>query len=563
MSGWLGFFGFVVLLMGGMGLGACGAGQPAVEPERRLQLVNVAHEIGLDFQHGAFRWGMSGDPVAMMGGGLCWLDYDNDGWLDLYVVNSYAVQEAGQWEREAGGLPTSVLYKNEGGRFVDVSAETNTNLALRGNGCVGADLNLDGYSDIYITTARFNMLLWNNGDGTFSEGGEAAGINSYGWQSAAVVGDMNEDTLPDLFVAGYVDINNQIVSSTMGFPNTHFGRNDLLYINEGLDADGKATFRAVHDAVGLIDSDPDAGYEYGLGAALTDVDRDGDLDLFVANDTHPNRLYLNEPLADDPLGIGFRMREQGDETNIDDTDSGMGVASGDFDGDGLNDILVTNMGPQLHSVYRNDMTTSGRFLNATGDLGVRSIGYGYTGWGTSWADFDNDSDLDLFVANGEIPLVDLEDDALQAQLFINETAQGETGKLVDSTGASGVAAVGPLNGRGSAVADYDNDGDLDVAVVSVGQPLVLLENRGETGNWLRLTLEPAVPGTIIMALLPDGRTLHRETQAGSSYLASEDPRVHLGLGLAKRVRTLEVRWPDGTTRTIRDIKANREIVVTP
>ncbi len=143
---------------------------------------DVTEKVGLDFRHGAFRWGVSGDPVAMMGGGLCWLDYDNDGWLDLYAVNSYALAEAGKWQ--AGeGLPRSALFRNEEGHFTDVSADAGADLQLRGNGCVAADLNLDGWTDLYVTSSRVNILLWNKGDGTFSLGAEAAGVDAYGWQT--------------------------------------------------------------------------------------------------------------------------------------------------------------------------------------------------------------------------------------------------------------------------------------------------------------------------------------------------------------------------------------------
>lgn len=524
---------------------------------------NVADEVGIDFQHGAFRWGFSGDPVAMMGGGLCWIDYNNDGWLDLYVVNSYAVAEAGKWESETGSLPRNAFYHNDEGQFSEEGAATGTDLAMRGNGCVAADLNLDGYSDLYITSSRFNVLLWNNGDGTFSDGGRQAGVDTYGWQTAVSVGDLNADGLPDIFTAGYVDVNNQIEGSTMGFPNTHYGRPDLVFINQGIDESGYATFREVHELVGLIEFDPDSEFEYGLGSTLSDVDNDGDLDLFVANDTNPNRLYINEQMANDPEGIGFRLVESGATAQIDDINSGMGVASGDFDQDGRFDLFITNLGNQLHSVYRNtsESDASATFADATSNMGITDIGVGWTGWGATWADFDLDSDLDLFVVNGRIPVIDFSADAMLTQLYANQTAQGEQGQFSNMSSEAGLEEIGKLVGRGSAVADFDNDGDLDIAVATIGGELRLLRNDGATGNWLQVQLQGFAPGAIITATLIDGTELRCELKAGSSYLASEDPRCHFGLGAADSVRRLYVRWPNGEETVLQNVEANQVVIV--
>ncbi len=527
------------------------------------RFADVAQEVGLNFRHGAFRWDVSGDPVAMMGGGLCWLDYDRDGWLDLFVVNSYAEAEAGKWQA-AGGLPRSALFRNVEGHFTDVSGPAQANLALRGNGCVAADLNLDGWTDLYITTSRFNALLWNNGDGTFTEAAEAAALDAYGWQSGAAVGDLNADGWPDLFVAGYVDVNNRLPEATLGFPNTHLGRRDLLFINEGAGSSGRATFREVGVAAGLEASN----FEYGLGAILTDLDSDGDLDLYLANDTNPNRLYQNVAWpagrAADPAGIGFRFEELGGKAHVNDANSGMGIASGDYDSDGQFDLFVTNLGRQLHSVFRNQSTAGSlSFRDVTGELGIKDIGVGSTGWGTTWADIDLDTDLDLVVVNGNIPVLDPLTDAQVAQIFGNLTAQGLVGRFSEQTEATGLNNVGPLLGRGSAMADYDNDGDLDIAINTIGNHLVLLRNSGASGNWLEVQLNDFSPGAVITAILPDGRELRREIHAGSSYLSSEDPRCHFGLGPANRVVELRVRWPNGHETRLEDVAANQLLVVNP
>jgi cytochrome c peroxidase len=510
----------------------------------------------------------------MMGGGLCWLDFDGDGWLDLYAVNSYALDEAGRWQQgasgegqggrqeSAGGLPRNGLFRNVKGKFSDVSAGSGADVAVRGNGCVAADLDLDGWTDLYVTTSRFNVLLWNNGDGTFTEGGEAAGADTYGWQSGAAVGDFNDDGWPDIFVAGYVDINSRIPEATLGFPNTHFGLRDQLYLNEGPGPSGRVTFREVGVEAGLEAAD----YEYGLGAILSDLDGDGDLDLFVANDTNPNRLYENVawpggPEAD-PEGIGFRFAEVGQYAQIADTNSGMGVASADYDNDGRFDLVATNLGHQLHSVYLNQSSGDDFvFEDATGKMGVADIGVGWTGWGISWADVDLDTDLDLIIANGTVPVLDLPDDVQQIQFFSNLTAQGMTGLFLDLTEVAGFNEIDPLLARGGAVADYDNDGDVDIAINVIGGRLVLLRNDNVGGNWLAVQLEGFQPGALVTVVLPDGRELLCETHAGSSYLSSEDPRCHFGLGAATEVDEVRVRWPGGAETRLSNLPANQLVDV--
>lgn len=516
-----------------------------------LTFTDVAQEVGLDFQHGAFRWGVSGDPVAMMGGGLCWLDYDNDGWLDLYVVNSYATAEAGQLQN-GDGLPTNAMFRNVGGTFEDVSQATGTDLAVRGNGCVAADFDQDGNTDIYVTTSRVNLLLMNKGDGTFAEVAAVAGVDAYGWQTAANVGDINADGLPDLFVAGYVNLNRPFETPDMGFPNTHEGLPDLLYLNQGVGADGIPMFIEVSADVGL---EADA-LEYGLGAALTDIDADGDLDIFVANDTNPNRLYRNDA-ADNALG--FTLTEIGADANIADTNSGMGVSAGDFDNNQQPDLFITNMGAQLHSLYQN--TAADAFANAATTVGIPDLGVGWTGWGTTWADFDNDTDLDLIVINGGIPVTDIVSDKMLAQYYENQTAQGQVGQFVEASAAIGLEALGPVLGRGSAVADFDNDGDLDVAIASIAGPLTLLRNESAGNNWLQVAGDSNSAGAVVKATLADGTQLYREMYVGSSYLASEDPRCHLGLGTATNVAEIQITLPDGRSQTLTNVAANQVISI--
>ena len=229
---------FSCLVAAALLVAACGS---ADSGPGELLFVDVAAEVGLDFEHGAFNWDVSADPISMMGGGVCWLDVDNDGWLDLYVVNTYSQDEWGTWNDLEGGLPTNVLFRNDGGTFTAAN-DSGAELAVRGSGCVAADLNADGWTDLYVTTSRENVLLWNEGDGTFADGSLEAGVDGYGWHAGAVVGDLSGDGLPEIFVTGYVDINTRKPEATGGFPGTNVGVRDLLYVNQGIGPDGRATF---------------------------------------------------------------------------------------------------------------------------------------------------------------------------------------------------------------------------------------------------------------------------------------------------------------------------------
>ena len=293
--------------------------------------------------------------------------------------------------------------------------------------------------------------------------------------------------------------------------------------------------------------------EYGLGAVMADFDGDRDLDVYVTNETNPNRLYLSELDATSPAG--FRLREVAESVGVADAGGGMGVASADFDGDAAFDLFVTNFGRERHGLYASD--GSGRFRDATAEVGIADLGVGESGWGASWADFDLDGDLDLLVVHGEVPVTDLAADSGFIQLFENLTSDGGSGF---TSAVAGLDQVGAILARGSAAADYDNDGDIDVAVSTVSGKLVLLENRTGKGSWLTVNPSPSVPGTFVTALLDDGRTVVRAIQAGSSYLSSEDPRAHFGLGAAEVVEVL-VRWPDGTERVIQTPGRNQLLVV--
>jgi hypothetical protein len=527
-----------------------------------VQLEDVAAQVGLDFEQSAFHFQVSRDPIAMMGGGLCWLDFDGDGWLDLFAVNSYSIEvDFASWKQQ-GGLPRSALFRNVGGTFVDVSRGSGTDVELRGNGCVAADFDLDGRTDLYVTAAGYDALLWNEGGGRFTEGARAAGVSTYGWHTGAAVADVNADGLPDLFVAGYADLNAPVPDANAGFPTTYAGVRDRLYLNEGPDANGRSTFRDVALQAGIEITEVD----HGLGAMFTDLTGDGQVDLYVANDLDPNRLYENVPwpggVAADPAGLGFRLRDRAGRDGVADENAGMGLAAGDYNGDGRLDLAVTNSHDQLHGIFRSVDPATGEamFADARSDFAA-AFDTSLAGWGTSWVDLDLDGTLDLVIANGAIPVTDLAADAEPIQVLASAATQDGAEQVWDVSGLVGLGDGPRVIGRGLAAADYDNDGDLDVAVNSIGGPLVLLQTSGAAGHWLEVELDRFAPGTLVTAVLADGRRLVREVHAGSSYLSSEDPRVHLGLGAATSVSELVVRFPDGHQTRLTDVPADQILTV--
>ncbi len=526
---------------------APGGVNTAVTDKGDWRFAEVASERGLSFEHGAFAQAVYQDPIAGMGAGLCWIDYDNDGWLDLYLVNSYAEDEYTYWQAN-GGLPTNALYRNSDGQFVDVSQSTGTNLALRGNGCIAADFNADGYPDLYITADGPNALLWNKGDGTFWEGAAEAGIGAPEWNSAAAAADLNGDGLLDLFVGGYIDLNNKVPKPIGAFPQDYYGIPDSLYISTGLSASGTVTYREVSREAGLFRD------ERALGAIFTDADNDGDLDLYIANDGQANRLYEYVPTD---TALGFRYIDRHHTANVGDTGSGMGVASADYDGDGQFDLFVTNWEAELNALYLNQTQQHGyiNFRYSTYRIGLMGLGNNMTGWGTALADFDHDGDADMLTVNGRVPVANLQSDPELIRFYGNLTVEGGHGQFREWTNLIGLDDVGRLSARGSAVADYDNDGDLDIAVNTIAGRAYLLENRQPAGAALQLALDRPQPGTVAAVTLPDGAVIRRELHIGSSYLASEDPRLHFGLGDVERVPQVRITYPDGTSVTYSDVPA--------
>ena len=356
--------------------------------------------------------------------------------------------------------------------------------------------------------------------------------------------DVNGDGRPDIFVSGYADVNAP-VGVDVGFPRNLKAFRDLLYLNEGPDAAGHSRFREVSTQAGI----DRAATDHSLGAVFTDVNGDGRPDLYVANDLDPNRLYLNEPGG--PLG--FHFVEVGRKWGVADRGAGMGIAAQDYSADGRADLFVTDSRGQGQAAFRS--TGGASFANAS-KVFARAIGTNGTGWGDSWIDLANDGLLDLVVANGAIPVTNLKKDAGPIKVLENTGS-----RFADASAAVGLRPGPLVNGRGLAAADYDNDGRVDIAVNSIGGKLILLHNTGASGHWLEVSLARFAPGAVVTVVLPDGRRFVREIQAGSSYLSSEDPRAHFGLGATIRLKEVDVRWPGGKTTRLENVAADQIVTV--
>jgi Na+-translocating ferredoxin:NAD+ oxidoreductase RnfD subunit len=499
------------------------------------RLVNVAPSVGLDFRQGSFRFGVSNETKAMMGGGVCWLDYNGDGRLDLFAVNSYASADSDRWAGR-GGLPTSELFENVGRSFRNVTREAKAGRAVQGDGCVAADLNGDGRTDLAVTTTSGVEILWNRG-GTF----RATSLPAAGWYTGAAVADVNGDGRPDLFVAGYADPNLPVPGSYAGFPTNLTGVRDLLFLN-----DGGGRFREVGVAAGLEAS----AFRHGLGAEFMDVNGDGRPDLYVANDEDPNDLYVNVPwpggAAADPTGLGFRFEERAAPAGVADPFAGMGIAAAG------GRLLVTNSRGEPSAAYRQ--TGAERFANDRPSIDP-ALGSDFAGWGAAWVDLRNSGRPALVLSAGAIPVTNLGRDAEAVRVLAPASGRSlGDAKSVVSTGLK-------LNGRGLAVADAWNDGQQEIAINTIGGNLVLLQPSRPGGHWLDVALTRFSPGAVVTALLPNGRRLSEEVHAGSSYLSSEDPRVHFGLGTATRVDQLVVRFPSGAVTRLDGVTADRVVHV--
>jgi enediyne biosynthesis protein E4 len=482
-------------------------------------------------------------PEAL-GPGCAFLDYDNDGWMDIFLVNS----GPSDFWKPAKPVRNALYKNNRDGTFTDVTEKAGVAGEYFGMGVAVGDYDNDGWPDILVTSYGRCMLYKNNHDGTFTDVADRAGVATAGWTTSAVWFDYDNDGRLDLFICSFVDYrgvrklecgNNQLGKNYYCVPRLFSPTPSFLYHNNG---DGTFTEVSQGTAIGKA-------LGKGLGVVATDINNDGRMDLFVANDTVQNFLFVNRgPGAGgrwnwDEIGLqaGVGFSENGRPR------SGMGVDAGDVNGDGWQDLFVSNVDHEYYSVYINDKDET--FSDAAQKQGVAGDTRLMSGWGMKYFDYDNDGLVDLILANGH---PDDMIDAYSMQVKYKEPLllyrQGEDGKLRNVSDRGGPAFQTPWAARGLAVGDYDNDGALDVIVGVNGGPPVLLRNNAARGNnWLGLKLEgvscnrDAIGARIVWKA--GGKSRARLKNNGGSYLSSHDLREVLGIGSATLVDELEIHWP--------------------
>ena len=530
---------FVVLLGAAAALGAPAlAPKEPAAPECPVTFTEVAASAGLRFVHD--RGATAEHHLAeTMGAGLAWLDYDNDGWMDLYAVQS------GPFPPSGSPRAQDRLYRNNGnGTFTDVTAKAGLKDTAYGMGAVAADYDNDGFVDLYVTNHGTNILYRNNGDGTFTDATKNAGVSSSGWSTSAAFADFDGDGFLDLFVLRYVDDSgekNLFCGARIGgkrdychpklYPPTH----DVLFHNNG---DG--TFTDITARAGL-----DKATGKGLGVVVADFDDDGKPDIYVANDTTMNFLFRNlggNRFEDVSLLSGAALPSTGAPF------SGMGVNAGDLAGNGRMDLVVANYEAEINSFYRN--VGQGVFEDVSAASGFAGPSFLFSGFGLNLLDAANAGRLDAFIANGHVLDVPGKGSSYAERPFL----MWNDGKGKFREQGCGAVFQREFVGRGSAAADFDNDGDMDIAVSNSGTRMLLLRNDGTHGNWIGLLLRGTKSnrqgiGARVTLETEAGRQV-REVKAGESYLSSSDPRVHFGLGASTAVKRLTIRWPSGAVQEV-------------
>lgn len=522
---------------------------------------DVTKKAGLDkFNH------VSGSPEKNLileapGSGVAIIDYDNDGWPDIYLVNGSTFDAMRGKEKP----PRAALYhNNHDGTFTDVTEKAGVSNDRWGFGVAVGDYDNDGWPDLYVTNYGKNRLYHNNHDGTFTDVAEKAGVAVSGdqpvWSSGATFGDYDGDGKLDLYVTGYVkfDMNNPPIAGTAatqysfcqyrgkpvmcgprGLPGEH---NHLFHNN------GDGTFTDVSKKAGVSN---EKGY-YGFGVVFADLNDDGKLDLAVANDSVPNYLFLNKgdgTFEDASYPSGFALKDDGREQ------AAMGLGVGDYDNSGHLSLYVTTFSDDYYTLYKNE--GDGNFTDVSFLAGVAAVTIPFLGWGTGFLDYDNDGWKDIFDANGHVyPGVDQNDwgmtYAQRPLLFHNQ--DGKHFQVVPAATNSGLADV--VCARGAAFGDLFNDGKIDVVLNNIDGPPVLLRNVVNNGNnWVDLKLvgSPKGPRDAIGAkafLTANGMIQRNDVISGGSYISSNDFRLHFGIGKAKQVDKLEIRWPDGTKENV-------------
>lgn len=489
-----------------------------------------------------------------VGAGGAFFDYDNDGWMDIYLVNSGPADFFAPKQQ----LKNALYRNNHDGTFTDVTDKAGVAGGWFGMGAAAGDYDADGWMDLYVTTYGKNFLYRNNGNGTFTDVAEKAGVVAPGWSTCAVWFDYDNDQRLDLFVSSFVhyskDLNVSCGDNRLGrnyycIPRVFKPTPSRLFKNNG-----NGTFTDVSKEAGIANALGKA-----FGAVATDINNDGWQDLFVANDTVANFLFLNKgngKFAEIGLGAGVGYSDTGRPR------SGMGVDAADYDGDGWQDLFVANIDQELFSLYHNEKDLT--FTDQAGEIGAATRLL--SGWGLKFFDYDNDGDPDLFLANGH------PDDMIEVQAA--RVKYKEPLLLFENTGQAfknvspqaGAVFKKDLPARGMTVGDYDNDGDLDLLVANNGEAPALLRNEGgNRQNWLgvQLVATKSNAGAVgaVITWRAGGAKRTRWKTSGGSYLASHDPREVLGLGKADKLESLEIKWPSGKVDRLSHPPINRYLKV--
>ncbi len=513
-----------------------------------VRFIDVTKEVGIRFLD---ENGESGKKyfIEPLGRGLALFDYDNDDDLDLYLVNGSNLPG-----KKSDIPPKNMLYRNDDGVYVDVTDVASVGDTGYGLGCCVGDYNNDGYKDLYITNFGQNVLYKNNGDGTFSDETDQTEVGGTQLSSGCAFLDYNADGHLDLFVVNYVKFNtdeNPVCSRkgvpTYCTPEALEAEADILYRNNG---DG--TFTDVTEIAGIT-----APAGKGLGVICGDVDNDGDGDVFVANDTTPNFLYLNNgngTFTEDALFAGVALSEDGRAF------SGMGANLGDYDNDGFLDIVITNFQDQVNSIYNN--AQNGFFNDVSYVTGIGEKSLPYLAWGVDFADFNNDGLLDLFVCNGHL------DDNIAEIDPVGKYEQPNHIFWNKQESTFELAEVGVTHkvSRGAAFGDIDNDGDIDIVVTNLkASPTVLRNVGGNSNNWLSVKLignhcnHDAI-GARVTVIIGNSKQI-REVKSGSGYLSQNDMRLHFGLSNLTKVDKVIVRWTCGDIESYNDVLVNQHLVI--
>ena len=533
---------------------------PRSQLSAEIQFVDVTAEAGINFRHINGAEGAYHLPETLGAGGA-FFDADNDGNLDIYLVNS------GYWKESSSGDETpSALYRNNGdGTFTDITMTAGVgNSGNYGQGAACADYDNDGDVDLYVTNFGVNVLYRNNSDGTFTDVTALAGTGDPAWSSSACFLDYNRDGHIDLFVVNYLVYSLDVPYLPCGedgiqtycHPSLFEGAPDTLYRNNG---DGTFTDVSHEAGVGGIGG---LFHGKGLGVVSADFNNDGAPDLYVASDDTRNDFFYNNgdgTFSEISLLAGCAYSFNGV------AQAGMGVATDDYNGDGWLDIFVTNLSYETNALYRNN--GDGTFTDVIYEAHLGKESYLFVGFGTGFFDADNDGWRDIFIANGHI-IDNIEDThgvltyRQPDQIFRN---QGD-GTFQEVSASAGDYFQSTAVSRGALFGDYDNDGDVDMLVTQSNGPVTLLRNETETQhNWIRIKTGGVISsrdgiGTRV-TLTAGGHTQIQETNRGASYLSSHDGRLHFGLGAHTTVDRLEVRWQSGVVQVFENLLTNREHVI--